>query len=196
LVVRDEVHRTGASYHGQKSSCIQATRTCRAQVDQSPQETGRVPADNDREPAPALVPRRDRAQRRAHPRGRCVHLQGSQAGCGLVEALGGTKQAPQGRSVSLRALHADLLHQSCRKESAGGAEEDFDAGQGRTAKAVREGCPPLAIDRDGGGYWMPASAGMTGRAAARLTAPCRPAFFIRPQSSSSGATWRGRQCRS
>ena len=49
-MVRDEVHSDGCVDHGQKSSCIQAARRCRAQVDQSPQEPGRVPADNDREP--------------------------------------------------------------------------------------------------------------------------------------------------
>ena len=55
---------------------------------------------------------------------------------------GGAQQAPQGRSVSLRALHAHLLHQSRRKESAGRAEEDFDASQGRAAKTIREGLAP------------------------------------------------------
>ena len=96
------------------------------------------------------------------------------------------ERAPQGRSVSLRALHAHLLHQSRRKESAGRAEEDFDASQGRIAKAVREALAPP---------------GQLGSCVATIKlggAPTqeRAAMIVRPQSSSSGAAWRGRQCRS
>ena len=110
----------------------------------------------------------------------------SQADCGLVEALGGAKQAPQGRSVSLRALHAHLLHQSRRKESPGRAEEDFDASQGRIAKAVREALAPP---------------GQLGSCVATIKLGGAPtqewaAMIVRLQSSSPGAAWRGRQCRS
>jgi Protein of unknown function (DUF3175) len=52
---------------------------------QSTAETGLVEAENRPEPPAALVARCDRAQRRAHPRGRCLHLQQPQADCGLVE---------------------------------------------------------------------------------------------------------------
>ena len=82
--------------------------------------------------------------------------------------------------------HAHLLHQSRRKESAGRAEEDFDASQGRIAKAVREALAPP---------------GQLGSCVATIKlggAPTqeRAAMIVRPQSSSSGAAWRGRQCRS
>ena len=138
LAFRYEVHPAGA-HHGQKSDRVQTARGTRAQIEHSTQETGLAPAhSSDRKPT-ALVAGGDRAQRRAHARRRCLYVERSQADRRLVEALGGTKQSPQVRSIPLRALHAHLLHQSCRQKSAAGAQEDIDAGEGGVAEAIWQG---------------------------------------------------------
>jgi hypothetical protein len=86
----------------------------------------------------ALVAAGDGAQRRAHARSRRLHLEGPQADRRVIEAVGRTKPAAQSRSISLRALHAHLLHQSRRQESAGRTQAHLDAGEGRVAQTVRK----------------------------------------------------------
>src|SRR5262249_36016219 len=87
---------------------------------------------------PALVAPRHRAQRRAYPRpGRLLSAR-PQADRSFIEAIGGTEQASQGRSIPLGALDADLLHQPCRPEPAGVAQKNVDACERRAAQAIRQ----------------------------------------------------------
>ena len=93
----------------------------------------------------ALVAARDRRERCARSEARRFHLAGSEANRGIAEALGGTQFAPQGRRLSLGALDADVLCQSCREDLAEDPARTAGARQGRTEAAVWEGVTVIAL---------------------------------------------------
>src|SRR5262249_30973542 len=59
------------------------------------------------------------------------------------------------QSLSLRALHAHVLHQSCRQEPACFPQEDVDAREGRAAQAIRQGVTDLDSCLSCGGEGAP-----------------------------------------
>ena len=187
LAFRDDVHQT-VRHHGQKSGRVQAAR----EVPPASRSCRRRKPGSSRRTATASRRRwshgGDRAQRRAHARGRCLHVERSQADCRLVEALGGAKQPPQGRSIPLRALHAHLLHQSRRQKSAAGAQEDIDAGEGRScgSNSARTSALRSLVELHDA-----SCAGASRGGGSRRASGIALAFFIRPQSSSPGAAWEG-----
>src|SRR5262249_46487037 len=71
------------------------------------------------------------------------------------ETVGRKKQAPEKQSLSLRALHAHVLHQSCRQEPACFPQEDVDAREGRAAQAIRQGVTDLDSCLSCGGEGAP-----------------------------------------
>src|ERR1700754_474031 len=81
----------------------------------------------------AMVAARDTTERCARSETRRVHLARSETNRSFAETLCGAQFAPQGRRLSLGALDADLLRQSCRQDAA----ED-PARQGRIEAAVWE----------------------------------------------------------
>jgi hypothetical protein len=62
----------------------------------------------------------------------------------LAETLGGAQFTPQGRRLSLGALDADLLCQSCRQDIAENPARAAGARQGRIEAAVRAGVTVIA----------------------------------------------------
>jgi hypothetical protein len=89
----------------------------RAAQNRKPQN--RAPQDGKSWVEPPLVGARDARKRCARSRTGRLHPQRSEKDRGVIETLGDAKPPPQGRSLSLGAVHADLLHQSRRQEPAG-----------------------------------------------------------------------------
>ena len=77
----------------------------------------------------ALVTAGYRAQRCAYPRQRRFYPRGPKAHRIVVAAFRAAEPPAQGGSVSIRALDAQLLYQSCGEEFAGAAQANLDACQ-------------------------------------------------------------------
>ena len=146
LAFRDEVHPAGA-HHGQKAAASKRRAgparksSIRRRKPVSPRRTAATA-----KPA-ALVAGGDRAQRRAHARRRCLYVEGSQADRRLVEALGGTKQSPQVRSIRSALSMLTFSINRARRNVAAGAQEDIDAGEGEVAEAIWQGLELLILRR-------------------------------------------------
>src|SRR5262249_3062847 len=183
---------------GKENSCIE--EKCPAQAPRRAGKRGGAERQ-------ALVAACDRTQRCANPREGRLQLPRSQADRGVLETVGRKKQASEKQSLSLRALHAHLLYQSCRQEPACFPQNDVDAGKGRAAQAIRQGgtdldsCPRCGGEGAAGrscGYAAlsnhPAVVTCALRAACGTWAQRPRTFFTCLQSSSSVALVEGDGC--
>lgn len=84
----------------------------------------------------ALVATRDAGERCARPEARRLQTSRSKKDRGLAEALRRTQFATQGQPLSISAVDAHVLHQSCRQDATGHAEETARTRQGRTQAPV------------------------------------------------------------
>ena len=100
--------------------------------------------------ANAVVPGRHRGQRCARSRARRLHVRRPAADRPIAEAFRRMQRSPQGRSLPLRDVDADVLHQSGGETARGSPASTARAGEGGAPKALRQAAPDSAALAPGG----------------------------------------------